>query len=92
MHQKGREPWGYPAPGGPDQAVSSGAGASAVSSNPGSEAVVNSAVPVRVTYRLRSPPISKDRPGQASVEPFKNGRESFTPYTNIPTLTVVALR
>ena len=51
---------------------------------------------VRITYRFGPPPASgsagSPSQGGAFGDEVKNGRESFRPDINIPTLTVVALR
>jgi hypothetical protein len=46
---------------------------------------------VRITYRF-GPPDSASEPNALFVPHFKNGRESFTPDIDSPTLTVVAVR
>ena len=47
---------------------------------------------VQITYRFGPPPDSDAEPESLSMPHFKNGRASFTPGTNTPTLTVVAVR
>jgi hypothetical protein len=51
---------------------------------------------VRITYRFGPPPTTSDSgassEGGAFGDHFKNGRAFFTPGTNTPTLTVVAVR
>ena len=47
----------------------------------------------QITYRFGPPPDSEaESGGDSSMPHFKKGRESFTPDTNIPTLTVIAVR
>jgi hypothetical protein len=47
---------------------------------------------VQITYRFGPPPASDTESDELSMPVVKNGRESFRPDINIPTLTVVALR
>jgi hypothetical protein len=47
----------------------------------------------QITYRFGPPPDSEAESAyDSSMSGFKNGRGSFTPGTNIPTITVVAVR
>jgi hypothetical protein len=47
---------------------------------------------VQITYRFGPPPDSDAESDGSFMPGLKNGREFFRPDTNIPTLTVVALR
>jgi hypothetical protein len=47
---------------------------------------------VQITYRFAPPPASDAESDDSFMPGLKNGRASITPDTNIPTLTVVALR
>ena len=47
---------------------------------------------VQITYRFGPPPASDAEFDDSFMPGLKNGRESFTPDIDIPTLTVVAVR
>ena len=47
---------------------------------------------IQVTYRFGPPSVSRVSEEALSMVHRKNGRASSTPDTNIPTLTVVAVR
>jgi hypothetical protein len=46
----------------------------------------------QITYRFGPPPDSEAESDNSSMPGLKNGRESFTPGIDTPTLTVVAVR
>jgi hypothetical protein len=47
---------------------------------------------VQITYSFGPPPASDTEVDELSMPVVKNGRGSITPGTNIPTLTVIAVR